>query len=92
MVHKVWKGIEKVPYSISKSYMLKKVIWLQFEFSQLTTMLQFEFIDGYKMTHLAFRSMEEMPYCFLWSFVKFQGHTSRKIDYFAMIWAFPDNN
>ena len=35
---------------------------------------------GYEMTHIAFRSMEEVLYCFLRSSVKFQGHMGWKID------------
>ena len=42
--------------------------------------LQFEFMDGYEMTLVAFRSMEEVPCCFLRSSVKCQGHTGWKID------------
>ena len=35
---------------------------------------------------------EEVPFCFLRSSVKFQGHTDQKIDNLAQIWAFPDDN
>ena len=40
-------------------------------------------MDGYGMTHIAsrsIRSMEDIPYCFPRSSVKFQGHSSWKID------------
>ena len=37
-------------------------------------------------------SIEEVPYCFSRSFVKFQGHTGQKITDFDPNWAFPDCN
>ena len=37
-------------------------------------------MDDYEMTRIAFRSMKDVPYCFSWSSVKFQGHTGQKID------------
>ena len=33
------------------------------------------------MMHKAWCSMEEVPYHFSWSSIKFQGHTGRKIGY-----------
>ena len=41
--------------------------------------LMFEFTDGLEIMHKAWRSMEEVPYCFLRSSVKFQGHTDKKV-------------
>ena len=52
--------------------------------------LQFEFTNGYKMMHKAWSSIEEVPYCFSRSSVKFQGHTALKIVKFDPDWAFPD--
>ena len=45
------------------------------------------------MMHKAWSSIEEVPYCFSRSSVKFQGHTARrkKIE-FEPNWAFPDCN
>ena len=40
----------------------------------------------------AWSSIEEVPYCFSRSYVKFQGHTALKIVEFDLNWAFPDCN
>ena len=47
---------------------------------------------GTKMLHKAWSSIEEVPYCFSRSSVKFQGRTALKIDEFDPNWAFPDCN
>ena len=44
------------------------------------------------MLHKAWSSIEEVPYCFWGSSVKFQGHTALKIFEFEPNWAFPDCN
>ena len=44
------------------------------------------------MMHKAWSSIEEVPYCFSRSSVKFQGHTALKIVKFDPNWAFPDCN
>ena len=44
------------------------------------------------MMHKAWSSIEEVPYCFWRSYVKFQGHTAKKIVDFDPNWAFPDCN
>ena len=44
------------------------------------------------MMHIAWSSIEEVPYCFLRSSIKFQGHTAKKIVEFDPNWAFPDCN
>ena len=44
------------------------------------------------MMHKAWSSIEEVPYCFSRSSVKFQGHTALKIVEFDPNWAFPDSN
>ena len=44
------------------------------------------------MMHKAWSSIEEMPYCFSRSSVKFQGYTALKIVEFDPDWAFPDCN
>ena len=44
------------------------------------------------MMHRAWSSIVEVPYCFLRSYVKFQGHTALKIVEFDANWAFPDCN
>ena len=42
------------------------------------------------MLHKAWSSIEEVPYCFSRSSVKFQGHTALKIVEFDPDWGFPD--
>ena len=54
--------------------------------------LQFEFTYGDKMTHKAWCCLEEVPYCFSRSSVKFQGHTGQKIADFDPNWAIPGCN
>ena len=44
------------------------------------------------MMHNAWSSIEEVPYCFWRSSVKFQGHTALKIVEFDPNWQFPDSN
>ena len=44
------------------------------------------------MMHKAWSSIEEVPYCFSRSYVKFQGHTALKIVDLDPNWAFPDCN
>ena len=44
------------------------------------------------MMHKAWSRIEEVPYCFSRSYVKFQGHTALKIIKFDPNWAFPDCN
>ena len=52
----------------------------------------FEINDGYEMMHKAWSSIEEVPYCFSRSYVKFQGHMAKKIVDSDPNWAFPDCN
>ena len=40
----------------------------------------------------AWSSIEDVPYCFARSYVKFQGHTAKKMIEFDPNWAFPDCN
>ena len=42
------------------------------------------------MMRKAWSSIEEVPYCFSRSLVKFRGHTAKKIVDFDPNWAFPD--
>ena len=44
------------------------------------------------MMHKAWCCLEEVPYCFSMSSVKFQGHTAKKIVDFYPNWGFPDCN
>ena len=54
--------------------------------------VQFEFSYDDEMMHIAWCCLEEVPYCFSRSSVKFQGHTALKIVKFDLDWAFPDCN
>ena len=54
--------------------------------------LQFEFTYDDEMMHIAWCCLEEVPYCFSRSSIKFQGHTALKIVKFDLDWAFPDCN
>ena len=44
------------------------------------------------MMHKAWSSIEEVPYCFWRSYIKFQGDTALKIVEFDPDWVFPDCN
>ena len=80
----------KVICKISRSHRPKyRQFWLELKVSGLY--LQFEFTDGYKMMHKAWRGIEEVPCCVLRSSVKFQGHMGRKMTVLALIWAFLHN-
>ena len=43
---------------------------------------QFKSTHGFEITQKACRSLEEVPYCFSRSSVKFQGHTGQKNEQF----------
>ena len=58
----------------------------------LTVSGLFEFTYDDEMMHIAWCCLEEVPYCFSRSSVKFQGHTALKIVVFDPDWAFPDCN
>ena len=81
----------KVIRQISRSHGSKnRRIWPRLGVSGLQ--LQFEYPNGYEMMHKAWSSVEEVPYCFSRSSVKFQGHTALKMVEFDPDWAFPDCN
>ena len=95
MMHKVWSGIEEVHYFASRSsinYEGHKIRRFGSDLSVFGWQLQLKFMDGYKLTPTASRSMEEALYSFSNASVKFQGHTGRKVDHLALISAFPDDN
>ena len=91
MMHKAWSSIEEVPYCLSRSYIklqghtaLKIVAFLP-KLSVSRVYLQFEIADGYEIMHKAWSSIEELPYCFSRSSVKFQGHTALKSSNFIQL-------
>ena len=80
----------KVIHQISRSQRPKNRFWPELSISGLY--LQFEFTDDYEIMHKAWRGIEEVPYCFSRSFVKFKGHTGKKKVDLALIWVFLDDN
>ena len=82
MMHKAWSNIEEVPYCFLGSsvkllgHMAKKNrrFWPELSVSGL----KFEFTDGIKTMHKASCIIEDVPYCFPRSSVKFEGHTAQK--------------
>ena len=80
MMHRAWCCLGEVPYCFSRSsvkfqgHTAKKNLrfWPKLGVSGL--LLQFEFTNGYEMMHKAWSSIEEVPYRFSTSSVKFQGH------------------
>ena len=69
-----------------------KVTEVNTQLSRFRTLTPVWFIYGNEIMHTAGSSIEEVPYCFSRSSVKFQGHTALKIVEFDPDWAFPDCN
>ena len=81
----------KVIHQISRSHGTKNGrFWPALSVSGL--LLQFEFIHGFEMMHKAWYNIEEVPYWFPRSSIKFQGHPWKKIANFDPNEAFPDCN
>ena len=95
---KAWCCLEEVPYCFSRSSVKfqgdtgqkNRRFWPNFGVSGLY--LKFECTNGYEMMRKAWSNIEEVPYCFSRSSVKFQGHTWQKITDFDQNWVFPDCN
>ena len=89
-----WMGIHeffRMWTEISRSHGSKnRRIWPRLGVSGLE--LHFEFTNGYEMMHKAWSSIEEVPYCFWRSSVKFEGHAALKSVEFDPNWALPDCN
>ena len=98
MMHRAWSSIVEVPYGFSRScvkfqgHMALKIVDFLPKLGVSGLYLQFGITDGYEMMHKAWSSIEEVPYCFSRSSVKFHGHTALKIVEFDPNWAFPDCN
>ena len=98
MMHKAWSSIEEVPYCFSRSsvkfqgHTALKIVEYDPDWAFPDYNSSLNFTNGYKMMHKAWSSIEEVPYCFSRSSVKFQGHTALKIVEFDPNWAFPDWN
>ena len=90
-----WNFQELLPWSKVMS-MQKVKVRGQRSRSQMSTpnlavsrlQLQFEFTYGNEIMHTAESSIEEVPYCFSRSSVKFQGHTALKTANFTQIGRF----
>ena len=79
MVHKDWNSIEEVPYCFSRLAVKfhghrAKNNDFDPKLGFFEMYFQLEFTDGYEMMIKSWSSIEEVPYCFSRSFVKFQGH------------------
>ena len=98
MMHKAWSSIEEVTYCFSRSS-------VKFQGHTALKIVEFDpnwaFPDcnsslnspmAMKLCIKAWSSIEEVPYCFSRSFVKFQGHMGQKIADFDPNWAFPECN
>ena len=74
----------KIIHQISRSHVTKNRQFLP-ELSISGLWLQFEFTNRFETMYKVWCSIEEVPYCFLRSFIKFQGHTGWLIDDFNTI-------
>ena len=97
MIHKARSNIEEVPYCFSRSSVKfeghkEKSPPILTQIWHFRTVTLFEFIDGHEMKHKARSSIEEVPYWFSMSSVKFQGHTAKKIVDFDTNWVVPDHS
>ena len=62
------------------------------QFSRFRTATPFEFTYGDEIMHKAWCGIEDVPYCFSVSSVKFYGHTGQKISDFYLSYVFSDWN
>ena len=85
MMHTAWSSIEETPYCFSRSSVK---LWghtgnniADFESNwAFPDLLQFELKNSFEMMHKACHSIEEVPYCFSRSSIKFAGNTVPKIN------------
>ena len=77
MMHKAWIGIQEVSYFFFSRSSVKLQVHMGRKVDDLAPILsvswwqfQFEFTDGYEITHIASRGMEEVPCVFSRSSVK----------------------
>ena len=85
MICKAWSSIEEVPYCFSKSFITFKVtpdrkspILIRIE--RLRTVTPVWIHQWFGMMHNAWCRIEEMPYCFSVSSIKFQGYMSKVLN------------
>ena len=93
MMYKAWSIIEEVLYCFSRSSNKfqshthrteNRRFWPKLSISGLQ--LQFKFTNGFEMMHKAWHGIEEVPYCFSMSSIKFQGYMGQNIDDLNPIW------
>ena len=98
MMHKAWSSIEEVPYCFARSsvkfqgHTALKIVEFEPNWAFPDCKSSFNTPMVYEMMHKALSRIEEVPYYFSKSYVKFQGHTALKIIEFDPNWAFPDCN
>ena len=98
MMHKAWSNIEEVPYCFSRSslklqgHMAQKIIDFDpnWAFPDCNSSLNSPMATKWCIELEV--GIVKVPYCFSRSYVKFQGHTAKKIIEFDPNWAFPDSN
>ena len=96
-MHTTWSSINGCPIVFQghpSNFKVTRLSNLRFWFKLGVSglQLQFEFTNGNEMMHNAWSSIEEVPYCFSRSSVKFQGHKALKIVEFDPNWAFSVSN
>ena len=81
MMHKAWSSIEEMPYCFWGSFVkflghtAQQIVKFDKNLVFPDSNSKFEFPNGYEMMHKTWSSIEEVPYCFPRSSIKFQGHT-----------------
>ena len=97
-MHIVWHSIEEVPCCFSGSSAKFQGHKGQQKFTDFDPNYAFpdcnpiEFTHGFGMMHKAWHGIEEVPYYFPRSSIKFQGHMGQKITKFYPNWGFPGCN
>ena len=98
MMHMAWCCLEEVPSCFSRSsvkfqgHTALKIVKFDLDWAFLDCNSSLNSPMATKWCTKAWSSIEEVPYCFSRSSVKFQGHTALKIVEFDPNWAFPDCN
>ena len=98
MMHKAWSSIKEMSYCFWGSsvkflgHTAKKIVDFDPNLAFPDCNLSLNSPNGYKMMHKAWSSIEEVPYSFARSSVKFQARTALKIAEFDSELAFPDCN
>ena len=88
-----WCSIKEVPYCFPRSSikfqgrMGQKIADFDPNWAFPECNFSLNFTDGFEMIHKAWCGIEEVPYYFSKSYIKFQGHTGWKIDDLDQIWA-----